>query len=147
MAEKAKYASLGSRIVAVIIDHVILAIIVLAIAFPFGLSAAMMAMMGGSLGMASWMIGYVVALNFIIWLVYFSYFESATGQTIGKKVMHIKVVKEGGKKLEMSDALIRTILRIIDGIGAYILGLIVILVSEKKQRIGDMAAGTVVVKE
>ena len=94
---------------------------------------------------ASWVTFIVISA--VIWLVYFPYFESTTGQTIGKKVMSIKVVKEDGKKLTMSDAIIRTVLRIVDALPtAYIIGLIVMLVSQKKQRIGDMAARTIVVK-
>jgi len=78
--------------------------------------------------------------------LYFTYFEGSSGQTLGKKALGIKVVKENGNKLTYGDAFIRTILRIIDSIGAYLLGLIVILVSQKKQRIGDLAAHTIVVK-
>ena len=44
------------------------------------------------------------------------------------------------------DAFVRTLLRIIDGLAFYLIGFIVILVTEKKQRIGDFTAGTIVVK-
>ena len=145
MAEK-NYASPGSRIVAIVIDTIILGIIGFLLMIPFGLSTAMLALMSGSWNIAMWMIAYVVVLNFIIWIIYFTYFEGNSGQTIGKKAMHIKVVKNDGKKLTYADALIRTILRVIDGIAFYLIGLIVILVTERKQRIGDMAAGTIVVK-
>jgi uncharacterized RDD family membrane protein YckC len=143
-----KYAGVLHRILAVIIDTVILGIVALVIAIPIGVSALFSAgpvnpfMMAANV--ATWIaFGTIIV---VIWLLYFPYFESTTGQTLGKKVMGIKVVKENGKKLTFGDALIRTIFRIIDMLpAAYIIGLIVILVSEKKQRIGDMAAKTIVV--
>ncbi len=145
----AEYAGVLHRILAVIIDHVILGIVALIIAMPLGFSTMMFSVasvnpMAMAANMFSWMAFGVVI--FIIWLLYFPYFESKTGQTLGKKVMGIKVTKEDGKALTFGDALIRTVLRIIDGLGGYVLGLIVILVSQKKQRIGDMAAKTIVVK-
>lgn len=147
---KDDYASLGTRIVAIIIDSIILAIIASIIAMPFGLTMTPFAMMGNDMMAAmAYMsaMGTMMLLSVVIWIVYFTYFEGTSGQTPGKKVMHIKVVKEDGKKMTYADALIRSVLRIIDGIGAYLLGFIIILVTEKKQRIGDMAAGTLVVKE
>ena len=145
----AKYAGAGSRVVAIIIDHIILFIIAVIIAIPLGLSAGVFALLGGqaafdAAGFAFF--GTFTVLSIILWLIYFSYFESKTGQTPGKSIMGIKVVRMNGKKLTLADAFVRTLLRIIDGIGFYILGLIVIAVSEKKQRIGDMAAQSIVVK-
>lgn len=146
-----EYAGAGSRIVAVIIDHIILAIVMLLVTMPLGLSTPLFSNIGNVASMmAIWanMTLFAIAsvINIVLMLLYFSYFESTSGQTLGKKVMGIKVAKDGGDKVTFGDALIRTILRIIDGLGAYLLGLIVILVSEKKQRIGDMAANTIVVK-
>lgn len=145
----AEYAGILHRILATIIDHAILAVITLVIAIPFGISTAFMTMgadpMAAMAAAASWMTFIVISA--LVWLVYFPYFESTTGQTLGKKVMSIKVTKEDGKKLTFGDALIRTVLRIVDALpAAYVIGLIVMLVSQKKQRIGDMAAKTIVVK-
>jgi len=140
----ANYASVGSRIAAIIIDSIIILIVSGIIAIPLGVSATLVSSMGSPMNFA--FIGTFAVLNFVLWILYFTYFEGSSGQTLGKKALGIKVVKETGKKLTYTDAFIRTILRIIDSIGAYILGLIVILVSQKKQRIGDLAAHTVVVK-
>lgn len=144
----ADYANLGSRIVAIIIDLIILSLVVVIIALPLGLLAGLSAM-GNPTQLFAARIAFFVAfmvLNVLVWLLYFTYFEGTTGQTLGKKIMGIKVVKENGDQPSFMDALIRTILRIIDGIAFYLVGFIVILVSEKKQRLGDMAAGTIVVE-
>ncbi|MFV9678127.1 MAG: RDD family protein, partial [Methanosarcinales archaeon] len=125
-----------------------LSLVVVIIALPFGLSAGLSAM--GSQAQlfaarSAFFVSFMV-LNVLVWLLYFTYFEGTSGQTLGKKIMGIKVVKENGDQPSFMDALIRTILRIIDGIAFYLVGFIVILVSEKKQRLGDMAAGTIVVE-
>jgi uncharacterized RDD family membrane protein YckC len=58
----------------------------------------------------------------------------------------IKVVREDGGKINMTQAFLRTILRVIDGLLAYLIGAILIWRSDKKQRLGDSIAKTVVVK-
>jgi uncharacterized RDD family membrane protein YckC len=147
----ADYASPASRIVAIIIDTIILFVIMAIIAIPFGLTTYLFGMMTDATAMMNmWanaaMWGGFLVINIIIWLLYFTYFEGTTGQTPGKRMMNIKVTREDGNKAMFADALIRTILRIIDGIFFYILGLIIILVTEKKQRLGDILAKTIVVK-
>jgi uncharacterized RDD family membrane protein YckC len=147
----AEYANVLSRAIAVIIDHILLLILTVIIAVPFGLSTAMFSMMtnfanplAAMSNIALWTTFGIVIL--IVWILYFAYFESKSGQTIGKKLVNIKVTKEGGGKPTLEEALLRTILRIIDGIAVYLLGFMVVLVSEKKQRLGDIAAKTIVVK-
>jgi len=59
----------------------------------------------------------------------------------------VKVVKEDGSPCDFGSALVRSILRIVDSLPAiYILGIILIAATEKKQRLGDMLAKTIVVK-
>ena len=147
-----KYASAGKRFLAILVDTIILLIIMLVIAIPFGLSSLMMNAVtdytGSSLmqftNFAMW--GVYMAIVFIIGLAYFTYFEGKSGQTPGKKALGIKVVGVDGKAIDYTDAFIRTILRIIDGIAFYIVGFIFIIATEKSQRLGDLAAKTVVVK-
>lgn len=144
----ANLASAGSRIVAVIIDSIILLIIAAIIAMPLGLSAMSMVPTNAALDMQTLfpLFSSFGLLNLVAWLAYFTYFEGTSGQTPGKRIMGIKVVKDGNKKMTIPDAFIRTILRIIDSLFVYLVGLISVVVTEKKQRIGDMAAGTVVVR-
>lgn len=86
-------------------------------------------------------------LSLLIPLIYFTYYEGTTGQTIGKRVSNIKVVKEDGAKCDMGSALLRTILRIIDWLPfLYILAVILIAASSRRQRLGDVVSKTVVVK-
>jgi len=61
-------------------------------------------------------------------------------------IIRIKVVREDGRPIDMNQALTRNILRIIDGFIGYLIGAILIWRSDKKQRLGDRWAKTVVVK-
>ena len=82
----------------------------------------------------------------VFFLVYYVYMEGSRGQTIGKMLTRIKVVSEDGGKINMNQALIRNVLRIIDAIAFYLVGAVLIWRSEKKQRLGDSVAKTIVIK-
>jgi uncharacterized RDD family membrane protein YckC len=74
-------------------------------------------------------------------LYYFFALESGDGQTVGKKVMKLRVVRTDGSALTMREVAIRTVLRVIDVFA----GLVVMIVTrERRQRLGDIAAGTLV---
>ena len=75
-------------------------------------------------------------------LYYFFALESAGGQTLGKRVMKLRVVAADGSPASMEQIAKRTIVRIVDG---HIVGLIVMLATgERRQRLGDIVAGTVI---
>src|SRR5687768_13583562 len=76
-------------------------------------------------------------------LYYFFATESGEGQTLGKKAMKLRVVRADGRPASMGEIAVRTVLRVIDN---YLVGMIVMLATgERRQRIGDLAAGTIVV--
>jgi uncharacterized RDD family membrane protein YckC len=92
-------------------------------------------------------IGSGLYLITLAWALYY-YFacESGGGQTLGKRAMKLRVVRADGGEAGMGEIAVRTILRVVDGIGLYLVGLIVMLASGKRrQRLGDMAGGTIVV--
>jgi len=143
------FAGLGSRIIAGIIDYVIIGIIAAIIFFvAFARFFMFGPRMGGMMPGFGWgLFSGIFLIQFLLWLVYFTYFEGTSGQTIGKKVAHIKVVKDDGSKCDVGSALVRNILRIVDHLPfIYILGMILIAATNKKQRLGDMLAKTIVVK-
>ena len=83
----------------------------------------------------------VLALDAVLMFAYFIYFEAEYGQTIGKMLMDIVVVSEDDGSISYKEATVRTLLRPFDTFG-----LVAIYVTDRKQRIGDLAADTVVVK-
>ncbi len=141
-----RYASLGDRFVAQVIDWMIL---IVADAVIFGL-IGLTAWMTNPLGLLAFDAAtfYWGIIGAVIPLLYFAYFESTTGQTIGKSLVSIRVVDQtSGGRVDLLSAFIRNIARIADFLPVfYILGAIAIESSARKQRIGDMVANTLVVK-
>jgi uncharacterized RDD family membrane protein YckC len=125
---------------AVIIDSIIIFIVMAIILLPFGLARYLF---GTGL-----IFGFGLLITWLFWLVYFTYFEGTSGQTLGKQILHIRVVDETTlKPLEFGPALIRNIFRIIDVLPfLYIIGLIVMVIDRQKRRLGDIVAHSIVVK-
>lgn len=123
---------LGVRIAAAIIDLILANII------------------GGIIGgIVGGLLGSLDLIAIVSTLVVFAYFiglEGKYGQTAGKRLLSIAVVHENGSPCTMSSSAIRNVLRIIDGFAVYLVGLVVILLTDRNQRIGDIAGGTVVVR-
>ncbi len=94
----------------------------------------------------------IVAL-FLIFAGYFIFFEWLwNGQTPGKKLLKLRVIREDGRPITLWEAMARNLLRIFDAVPGLVLpiysvGLIAIFVNRRDQRIGDLFAGTVVVRE
>ena len=85
----------------------------------------------------------------ILWVLYSTLLLGRYGQSVGKMLVKIKVVKEDSSRISYRDAFVRTVLAVIDAIPyviPYLLGAILIWTSDKKQRLGDRVAHTVVVK-
>ncbi|MEN0049633.1 MAG: RDD family protein [Bacteroidota bacterium] len=89
-----------------------------------------------------------ILLPLAIFVLYHFIFElKGNGQSLGKRVMRIRVVKTDGSELEMSDFLVRAVFYLIDGfLSGGVVGSLAILSSSKHQRFGDYAANTTVVK-
>lgn len=90
----------------------------------------------------------VLLVIFLIQFGYFILFEIAlAGQTPGKRLVGVRVMKENGYPLSVLDSIIRNIVRVIDFFPfAYGVGLIVMFLNARAKRLGDFAAGTIVVK-
>jgi len=142
-------ADLGSRIGAGIVDYIIIGVITGILALLLFLPFGVMTGTGMTDFFPRWFSGFfgILILMAFLWLIYFTYFEGTSGQTIGKKLTHIKVIKEDGSKCDFGSALVRNILRIVDHLPfLYLLGIMLIAATEKRQRLGDMLAKTIVVK-
>lgn len=91
--------------------------------------------------------GLPAGLYFLTIFLYYVLLEWKLGATLGKKLLRIKVVKITGEPLDIQAALIRNIVRIIDAFPFYLIGAIAIWSTKYKQRLGDLAAKTIVVKK
>jgi len=90
-----------------------------------------------------------VAFFFILFYGYFILFEAFwDGRTPGKKLLGIRVVRDGGYPVDFGSALVRNIVRIGEQIlGLYLIAAISALISPENKRVGDFAAGTLVIRE
>jgi uncharacterized RDD family membrane protein YckC len=130
-----QYQGIGIRAASILIDFVIswiVGMLIISIELNFSQNS-IIPLLGG----LSWI---------VFFLVYYVYMEGSRGQTIGKMLTRIKVVNEDGGKINMKQALIRNVLRFFDAIAFYLVGAILIWRSDKKQRLGDSVAKTIVVK-
>jgi uncharacterized RDD family membrane protein YckC len=139
------YAGLVERAIAAIIDQILIGIVT-GILIALGIGGASFALSTGNPAEAIAAVFTVMIITTVLWILYFTVLEGSSGQSLGKRVMHIRVVREDGAPMDMVTAFVRNLLRIIDYLPTiYILGIIMILLSNDRQRIGDMAAKTVVV--
>jgi uncharacterized RDD family membrane protein YckC len=96
-----------------------------------------------------WVAGVLLLIGFAIYAAYFAVFESIwSGQTPGKRLVGLRVIDVSGRPVTVFAALIRNLLRVIDQIpGIYAVAIVTVVFTRRNQRLGDLAAGTVVVHE
>ncbi|MFY9573226.1 MAG: RDD family protein [Blastocatellia bacterium] len=140
-------ANVGNRFLAAAIDHLIQIVAILVIIVAAG------AFSGWQLfsAMNVWAAAITVLAVFAIYWGYFVVFETLwSGQTPGKRMMRLRVVREDGRPVRFFEVFVRNILRVtIDLLPApsYAIGVVSIIFSARSKRVGDFVAGTVVVKE
>jgi len=132
---------IGARMGAQIVDTIMLLVILYVPILLFGGLGSSGSNTGG-LALIGFLIGGVGAFFYHFLLE--GYWK---GQTVGKRLFGVKVVKENGEECDYGSAFVRNLLEIIDGFLYYLVGFIAMAVSDKRQRIGDRLAGTVVVRE
>ncbi len=148
-------AGLGSRFLAFLVDTVMQALILLMAFYVGSLVLAAVAGVFRINGMAGSLQTTLMILSaFVVYECYFVYFEMRLhGQSIGKKLLNLRVVKDGGHPIVFMDSAIRNILRVIDALPplfffpSYGLGSAVIMCNRQSKRLGDFVAGTIVIKE
>lgn len=131
------YRGVGIRFVATVIDTVVLFLIAYVIAIPAGATTDT----GFSLQ------GGPAFLWFLVGLAYFVVLEAQYGQTLGKRLVGIRVATEDGGPIDYRASLVRNLLRIVDGLFFYLVGAVLIFVSDREQRLGDRIGDTVVVSD
>jgi len=133
----------GNRGFAALVDFVLATLIFIGAFYVFNLFA-------GAVGFfaASPFFGIALLLTFAIAWSYFILLEwLGNGQTIGKRMFGLRVIADDGAPAGFIAILVRNLIRVVDFLpGFYGFGLLAIVVSPRSQRLGDMAAGTFVVR-
>jgi uncharacterized RDD family membrane protein YckC len=94
------------------------------------------------------LVAMVVVAQFVVELGYFVFVEWVTGgQSIGKRRLRLRVVRDGGFPIGIRESFVRNLLRAVDSLPwSYVVGIVTILVTSEGKRLGDLAAGTLVVR-
>jgi uncharacterized membrane protein SpoIIM required for sporulation/uncharacterized RDD family membrane protein YckC len=137
-------AGIGSRTAAAIIDAGIITLILLGI-WLLGVAPGI-----GLLDEGAWVLAIGLFATFALFWGYYVLFEGLRdGQTPGKRLLGLRVVQDGGYSVSFAASAVRNLVRLLDmqPFPTALLGLAVALVSRSGKRLGDMAAGTIVVRE
>ncbi|MEI9979133.1 MAG: RDD family protein [Edaphobacter sp.] len=146
-------AGIGSRFLAILTDSVIQIIVFWLTIFVFALVVSAAPHVGGSTAFvntgAKWFVAVVFLFYFLLYWGYFSLFEAFwNGQTPGKRLLKIRVIKDSGRQITLFEALARNLIRVIDALpSVYLVGVITMLCNREQKRLGDLVAGTIVVHE
>jgi len=152
IAFRYELAGLGSRFLALAVDQAI-QFAALAAIFVGLILAARAAVRHGAPPpnelATSIAVAVLVLIVFVVLFVYFIVFEALwNGQTPGKKLVGLRVVRDGGYPIDFGASLIRNLIRVGEQLLAYyLIAAISALISPENKRLGDLAAGTIVVRD
>lgn len=151
-------AGVGSRFVATFLDQLVQSAVLLALALAAGLAGAgggggagtgSSELDGGGDDLALAAVAVTALLLFAVQFGYHVLFETlASGRTPGKRWTGLRVVTTGGGPVSFLTSVVRNLLRVVDFLpGFYGVAIVSVLASKHNQRLGDIAAGTLVVRE
>jgi uncharacterized RDD family membrane protein YckC len=134
-------ATAGSRSAAFLIDY----IIILMISLLFNILMELSQLVGG------FSVYFIALFYLIVGTLSWTYFVASemvlNGSSIGKKILGLRVIKENGSPIDLIDSLTRNFVRYVDLLpGTCLVGFLTMMLNEKSRRLGDFAAGTLVVR-
>ena len=137
-------AGIGSRFLALALDMLFQgAVFGLLLAMLYGLEVST------DYALSSWVGAFLLIAAVVIFFVYFILFEGiARGQTPGKMICRLRVIRDDGRPLDWNGTLARNLLRLIDFLPLlYGVGVVSMFLSGQSRRVGDTVAGTLVSRE
>jgi uncharacterized RDD family membrane protein YckC len=143
-------AGLGNRMLAAGIDTLILLVVLVSIFITFAFAAwCCRASMDASsfATFSAYFLMVTITLSLVIPFGYFIFFEGLWhGQTPGKKIAHIRVIDQAGQPIGWTASFVRNLIRIVDQ-QVMMIGVLSMLLDKNERRLGDFAAGTLVIRE
>jgi uncharacterized RDD family membrane protein YckC len=148
-------AGIGSRFLGLAIDTLLQFVLYVTGVFALAVSIPLFARTARGLGRylewipQSWAPAIAIIFVFCVYWGYFAFFEIIWhGQTPGKRLAKIRVIKESGRPINAYEAIGRNLLRAIDALpGMYGVGIVCMMLNSQNRRVGDYVAGTVVVHD
>jgi uncharacterized RDD family membrane protein YckC len=145
-------AGVGSRFLAILADTLLQIVAYILFLVAFSLLVSGIHTSGANTAPASprvmgWTIAILVFLHFLAYWGYFTLFEGLwRGQTPGKRLFKLRVIKDTGRQIGFVESMARNLLRIVDALpGMYLIGILAVLLHPQRKRLGDMVAGTLVI--
>src|SRR5258708_3244932 len=135
-------AGLGSRFIAQAIDIAILTVVFFILTIVVGLVGVFSS--AGNLLLLIYVLG-----SFLLFVLYFPVLEGTwSGQTVGKRLLRLRVLGDRGEPVTVTQVAIRNLLRLVDFLPFfYGVGIVTLFIQGGSKRLGDFAAGTVVVRD
>lgn len=147
-------AGLGSRFLALLVDMAVqaallISVLIVATGTAYVDLTIYLPSHARDMGITLWVWAALVLLTFLILWGYFVFFEMVwNGQTPGKRLFGLRVIRAGGYPVDLLASAVRNLVRYIDFLpGAYSVGVVAMLLSRQWQRVGDHAAGTLVIRD
>lgn len=138
-------AGIGNRTLALLIDYTIWSAALLMFLIVWGILAIQLPNYLDTTSLGLWLNAIALLIGFGIYVGYFVFFETIwRGQTIGKRYAKIRVIRDDGQPAGLPQAILRALLRPIDDI--FFIGVVLIILGKREKRLGDWAAGTIVVQ-
>lgn len=144
-------AGLGNRILAGIIDQTIAIVVIIIMSLAAWGLFTLTSMSAMPAHVKNITYGFIIMVlifgTFVIHFGYHMFFEGTwQGQTPGKRIAQIRVIEQNGQPVTWPAVIIRNLVRVIDT-ALILIGVLAIMIDGKERRFGDLAAGTVVVRE
>lgn len=140
-------AGIGSRFLAIVIDT----LIQIGVGIVAGIASTIL--MGTLAAIAPnaslWGVALLVLFYFLLYFGYYAFFEILwNGQTPGKRIIGIRVIKDDGRPLTPAESIGRNLMRIVDWMpGIYAVGIASAILNKQNKRLGDFVVGSLVVRE
>ena len=142
-------SGLGSRFLAALVDSLLLAILLLV---TYMTTVAFLLTPPGtalSKALGDWIVAIYFLITFAFLWGYYIWFEIIwNGQSPGKRWLGLRVIRTDGMPITLVESVVRNLVRVVDFLPLYYgLGVVVMMINAQSRRLGDLAAGTLVVKE
>ena len=140
-------AGIGSRFLATLLDTLLIILLQIIVILVFVLVLSAFDLLGKTI--AAWVYAVLGIVGFIFFWGYYIFFEMLwNGQTPGKRWVGLRVIRTDGTPITLSESFIRNLTRLVDFLPAmYGIGIISMFLDKQSRRLGDLAAGTLVVHD
>jgi uncharacterized RDD family membrane protein YckC len=140
-------AGIGSRFLATLLDTLLVILLQILVFAAFALVINILGQSAKDL--TTWAIAFLGFISFIFYSGYYVFFEMLwNGQTPGKRWVGLRVIRIDGTPITLSESFIRNLARLVDFLpAAYGIGIISMFLDKQSRRLGDLAAGTLVIHD